>query len=128
MPSSDIVALPQRRLDSVTRGSEVIVIFEGATPGTSAFPHATGLDGFRLYFDHFFLESNVAGADMDVSIDGGTNVDASEYQDIIWRHNRSEPGGEGFANAAYVDGHASASQYNSQNDTDIKRRNVVVNE
>ncbi len=117
--------LPQRRVDSITRASEIIAVFDGAVPPGSgeAFPVAVGLDGDRIWWDHFFVDD---GDDLDEPINGGSNIDANENQDIIWRHQRTEQGGTGVNNGLYLDGHADSARYTSPTNHELTRRHFLI--
>ncbi len=115
--------LELRRVDSVRDASNLVYGFDaGQSPGNGGKSQfwSSQLDGFRLYFEHYF--DKPTAIPLDDSIDGGTNLDdGSTAGTIRWRHANDEN-----ANALHVDGHVSTYSYNGQNDTTLLRRYVVL--
>ncbi len=115
--------LKLRRVDTVGNASSIVLGFDAVQLDYLEFrASATSeqLDSWRIFYDHFFVKT--PAMDLTASIDGGDNTDTGgNQQNIRWRHNNNEQ-----SNAFHVDGHASAYQYRTRNDTDIKRANVVL--
>jgi prepilin-type N-terminal cleavage/methylation domain-containing protein/prepilin-type processing-associated H-X9-DG protein len=124
----------------IRNSGEIVLLWDGQqirSDNGVASPEGYGLDAFRLFFDHLCLDGNPA-FDPSVSVDGGKNVDAPDWGtagDIRWRHGSGHPvNGAGqttsgdTANFLFVDGHAAPLRYHSENQTELLRRNIMVNQ
>jgi prepilin-type processing-associated H-X9-DG protein len=119
--------------------ADIILVFDGQqirSDNGVASPEGYALDNFRLFYDHLCISDNPA-FDPSVSVDGGNNMDAADWGgagNIRWRHGGTAVNGAGqttqgdTANFLFVDGHAAPLRYHSQNQTDLLRRNIMVNQ
>ena len=120
--------MPPYKKAQVRNASEIILIFDGvqiASDNGVASCEGFGIDNQRLFYDHLCLRGNPA-FNLGLSVDGGPNKDSANWAapagDIRWRHMNNTS-----ANFLFVDGHAAALRYFSQNKTELLRKNICVN-
>jgi len=142
------------KLEKIKSPTEIVIVFDGAQywgtnaqmPEGNAHPLGSGLDNWKCGIPYgpgdpfnpppkngwgsFLLRPPGEFWDNDPgkSVDGGNNKDnfngwsGSNQQNVRWRHRKNTA-----ANFLYCDGHVGSLSYKSQNNTELKQRNVNVN-
>jgi prepilin-type N-terminal cleavage/methylation domain-containing protein/prepilin-type processing-associated H-X9-DG protein len=120
------------KITSQPNSSELVTLFDGTQMlntyrSGNAFPVALRIDGFRFYFETFLRDAETRDLDLGgESINGGSNLDAADFdvnidKDIRWRHS-----GDSATNVLFLDGHAAPRRYGNGENTEILRRDIAV--
>jgi prepilin-type N-terminal cleavage/methylation domain-containing protein/prepilin-type processing-associated H-X9-DG protein len=123
------------KLARVRNSTDIVLVFDGVQDLTSGNANFTcgSLDGWRVQMPYTWgnggLNPPPVSSSWDnaygSSVDGGTNIDnPSNQQNIRWRHGNSTGNA---ANFLYCDGHVGSLRYQSENNTQLLRKNVCVN-
>lgn len=127
----------QYKASSIKNAADIVLLFDGVQNTTTGNAKYDGrmIDNQRLSDTSntnpgvTYLLST-ANTDLNVSIDGGPNLDAPNetvdattkvFGNIRWRHGRNNT-----ANFLFADGHAEGRRYSSRTNTELLRRNVYV--